>query len=308
MAEKKYMSLENLQEYDALIKAKIDDGDARTYSWDELENRPFYTESPVLYNGYPEISWFSSRLSFMLHEGRTYHVEHTNANNDLAGQDLIAEIGQYGGVVLKPLYSEDNAYYYELLYDSDSNVTYFYPIGTAWKEGMPETSEDGSYSYTSKLQLIVEHKDVNDLAVVQLDEKYIPSSIARVSDHNALESRVEGVESALDAFETVVTDDIATAKQEAIEAANTAANAVKNDLLNGAGEAYDTLKELGDLIDDNQDAISALETVATGKADKEHDHSISDVAELEDTIGNLMTAIEAIGEITSEEISALFSK
>ena len=28
MAEKKYMSLENLQEYDALIKAKIDEGDA----------------------------------------------------------------------------------------------------------------------------------------------------------------------------------------------------------------------------------------------------------------------------------------
>lgn len=49
-------------------------------------------------------------------------------------------------------------------------------------------------------------------------------------------------------------------------------NAVKNDLLNGAGTAYDTLKELGDLIDDNQDAIGALETVAAGKADKEHNH------------------------------------
>ena len=34
-----------------------------------------------------------------------------------------------------------------------------------------------------------------------------------------------------------------------------ATSALKNDLLNGAGDAYDTLKELGDLIDDNQDAI-----------------------------------------------------
>jgi hypothetical protein len=50
------------------------------------------------------------------------------------------------------------------------------------------------------------------------------------------------------------------------------AEAVKNDLLNGAGTAYDTLKELGDLIDDNQDAIEALEIVATNKADKEHNH------------------------------------
>ena len=55
------------------------------------------------------------------------------------------------------------------------------------------------------------------------------------------------------------------AKQYADSAASTAANAVKNDLLNGAGAAYDTLKELGDLIDDNVDAIEALEAVAAEK-------------------------------------------
>ena len=48
--------------------------------------------------------------------------------------------------------------------------------------------------------------------------------------------------------------------------------AVKNELLNGAGEAYDTLKELGDLINENQDALEALELVAAGKADKDHKH------------------------------------
>lgn len=37
----------------------------------------------------------------------------------------------------------------------------------------------------------------------------------------------------------------------------------KDDLLNGAGEAYDTLKELGDLIDSNKTTIEALETVAS---------------------------------------------
>lgn len=46
-----------------------------------------------------------------------------------------------------------------------------------------------------------------------------------------------------------------------IEAAK---NAVKNDLLNGAGEAYDTLKELGDLIDTNKSAIDALKDTAAG--------------------------------------------
>lgn len=47
-----------------------------------------------------------------------------------------------------------------------------------------------------------------------------------------------------------------------------ARNDLKNALLNGAGEAYDTLKELGDLIDENTDAIDALEEIAINKMDK----------------------------------------
>ena len=78
----------------------------------------------------------------------------------------------------------------------------------------------------------------------------------------------------------------ANAKSYADSAASTAANKVKDDLLNGAGTAYDTLKELGDLIDDNVDAIDALEAVAAGKADAEHDHAIADVT-------GLQTALDA---------------
>ena len=57
-----------------------------------------------------------------------------------------------------------------------------------------------------------------------------------------------------------------TALASAKTYADSAATKVKNDLLNGAGTAYDTLKELGDLIDDNIDAIEALEAVAANKA------------------------------------------
>lgn len=57
------------------------------------------------------------------------------------------------------------------------------------------------------------------------------------------------------------------------------ADQVKSDLLNGAGAAYDTLKELGDLIDDNADAIDVLETVAASKvaiADYDiHTHTVA---------------------------------
>lgn len=53
---------------------------------------------------------------------------------------------------------------------------------------------------------------------------------------------------------------------EAKTYADNAANKVKNDLLGGAGAAYDTLKELSELITDNQDAIDVLESVASSKA------------------------------------------
>lgn len=74
---------------------------------------------------------------------------------------------------------------------------------------------------------------------------------------------------------------------------------VKNDLLNGAGDAYDTLKELGDLINENVDAIDALETIAAGKASQvDLDNTDARVNELsanaemiEDQINNLNQAI-----------------
>ena len=67
-------------------------------------------------------------------------------------------------------------------------------------------------------------------------------------------------------------DALVSAKAYADTVATNAANAIKSDLLNGAEAAYDTLKELGDLINENVDAIEALEAVASGKADAVHDH------------------------------------
>jgi hypothetical protein len=60
--------------------------------------------------------------------------------------------------------------------------------------------------------------------------------------------------------------------------------------LGGAGEAYDTLKELGELIENgNKDALEALNNVATGKADKVHSHEISDVNGLSAALGEKIT-------------------
>lgn len=83
-----------------------------------------------------------------------------------------------------------------------------------------------------------------------------------------------------------------------------AAEAVKNELLNGAGEAYDTLKELGDLITNNKDALDALSEIATGKADKEHSHE--EYAEKEHTHDQYITDISGKADVghTHEEYAA----
>lgn len=73
------------------------------------------------------------------------------------------------------------------------------------------------------------------------------------------------------------------------EYADNAANTIKDDLLNGAGEAYDTLKELGELINENSDALEALEEIAVSKAEKDHNHD--DIYYTEEEINQKITDI-----------------
>ena len=93
-------------------------------------------------------------------------------------------------------------------------------------------------------------------------------------------------------------------KHDELYDAKGAAEAVKNELLNGAGAAYDTLKELGDLITTNKDALDALSEVATGKADKEHSHE--EYAEKEHTHDQYITDISGKADVvhTHEEYAA----
>lgn len=55
-----------------------------------------------------------------------------------------------------------------------------------------------------------------------------------------------------------------------------AKNAVKNELLGGAGTAFDTLKELADLIQTNVGAIDALEAIAAGHVRFDQAQTIGD--------------------------------
>ena len=93
----------------------------------------------------------------------------------------------------------------------------------------------------------------------------------------------------------------ASAKLDAAKSyADSAAANVKNELLNGAGDAYDTLKELGELIDDNTDAITVLNDVAASKADKEHIHAIEDITGLKPIINEFNEHTHSWNDLTDK--------
>lgn len=144
------------------------------------------------------------------------------------------------------------------------------------------------------------HDDLYDIkgAAAEAEQNAKSYADGLVGDYASKEHDhvVEDITDFIDSVNTLIeekgyADAIATAKQEAITTAATdattkadnalalaksyadsAASDIKNDLLNGAEAAYDTLKELGDLINENVDAIEALETIASGKADADHTH------------------------------------
>ena len=149
-------------------------------------------------------------------------------------------------------------------------------------EALSELTEDSTHrtvtdaeksTWNAKSDFSGSYNDLTDKPSIPSIEglasvTYVDTELEKKSDSD---HKHDGV------YETVGTAQ--TKADAALESAKSYADGIKNDLLNGAGEAYDTLKELGELIDENQDAIEALEIVATGKADKDHTHDIYETKE-----------------------------
>jgi hypothetical protein len=121
------------------------------------------------------------------------------------------------------------------------------------------------------------------------DLKYVDKPITDALSQKADKSELSSVNAAQLNGKTANDFEVAGAEERAKQYADEAANKVKDDLTNHSAEAYETLKQLGELIDDNKDALEALNTVATGKADKVHSHEISDVNGLSAALGEKIT-------------------
>lgn len=70
------------------------------------------------------------------------------------------------------------------------------------------------------------------------------------------------------------------AESNSIAAANSYTDDKIANLLENSTEAVDSIFELRDAMEENADAISALETIAAGHADKKHTHKVEDITDI----------------------------
>lgn len=245
MAIKKYLSLTRLSEYDELIKEKITEGDAGVKSYVDTEVAKKANSSHTHDDRYYTETEIDTKLSGI----------NTSISNITSGTTPVKEAEHAG--------SADNA-------DTATNAD---KLGGQLPSYYAKASDIPTGALADKD--VISESDLDNA----LAEKVNAAAEGNHSHSN--KTVLDGITSAkVSAWDSAESN----AKAYADSAATTAANTVKNDLLNGAGTAYDTLKELGDLIVDNQDAIEALETIASGKADATHSHVISDVTGLQSAL------------------------
>lgn len=239
---KKYLSLERLTEYDALIKAEIAEGDASVKSYVDTEVAKKANSSHAHDDRYYTETEIDGKLSAI----------NTSIGNITSGSTPVKE-AEHADSATSSLDAEKLGGQLPSYYAKASDI----PTGSlASKNSVSESDLDSAL--VEKVNAAAEGNHSH-------------------SNKTVLDGITSTKVSAWDSAES-------NAKTYADNAATTAANKVKDDLLNGAGTAYDTLKELGELIDDNKDAIDALEDIASGKANETHIHAISDVTDLQSTL------------------------
>lgn len=245
MAIKKYLSLEGLSEYDALVKEEISSAvskkanSSHTHTVSNVTNlqTALDTMNSEIDGSIKSLSVSGKTITYTKNDGSTGTITTQDTNTDTKVTNTLA------------------------------TTTKAYVTGTtsATTSTGAQVFDTGVYLDTTAGQLVATTfkgaLDGNAKTATSATSASSATKATQDGNGNTITSTYE-------------TKSAASAKlTEAKTYADSAAAQVKNDLLNGAGGAYDTLKELGDLIDVNVDAIEALETVAANKADKGHTHN-----------------------------------
>lgn len=261
---KKYLSLERLTEYDELIKSTISSGDAgvKSYVDTELSKKANSSHSHAI----SDITSLETTLNGKVPTSRTINGKALNANITLSASDVGADASGSASAVQTKLDTHTS--------NSDIHVTT--TNKSNWNSAY--THSTSAHAPSNAQANVIEGIKVNGTSLTP-SSKVVSITIPTTASDIGAATSGHNHDSKYDAKGAA-----ASALADAQAYADSAASTVKNDLLNGAGTAYDTLKELGDLIDDNKDAIDALEEIASGKANATHTHAISDVSGLQSAL------------------------
>ena len=230
MATKKYLSLDRLTEYDALIKQEIADSVSGKSDSGHTHDDRYYTETEI-----------NSKLSTI----------NTSISNITSGTTPVKEA--------EHAESADTA-------TNATNATH-------------ATSADSATTATSATKAT---QDGNGKVIADTYETKTDAS-AKLAEAKTYTDTVAAGKSDTNHNH----DDKYDAKGAAATAesnAKTYADTAVANLLENSTEAVDSIYELRDAMNDNADAIEALQSIAAGKADATHDHEISEVNGLQSAL------------------------
>lgn len=274
---KKYLSLDRLTEYDELIKGVVSDGDNAT-----LASAKSYADG--LANGKADKT----------HDHNDVYYTETEIDTKLSEVNTSITNITSGTIVVKKAEEANHATNADTATNA-TNAEHAASADTAVQADKATKADEATHATSADNAEEANHA-VNADKATNADNATNATNATKATQDASGNVITTTYETKTDASAK-----LDEAKGYADTVAATAANKVKDDLLNGAGEAYDTLKELADLIDENQDAISVLEDVATGKADRDHTHNWN---ELEDRPFGEGVPVETVllGETTFDAI------
>lgn len=153
---------------------------------------------------------------------------------------------------------------------------------------------------STKLSTVESQSNTNkgDITTVKGSISTLESSVAAVQESiKTIQDQIASATNIDDTKSTTTT----TYSSSKIDSDITAAKqAVKDDILGGAGTAFDTLKELADLISTNKDAIDSLKTLAAGHVKFDEAQTLSDTQKA--------TACSNIGAAGAADVSSLTTR
>ena len=113
---------------------------------------------------------------------------------------------------------------------------------------------------------------------------------------NALDGKAAASHAHAQADVTGLVDDLAA--RPTTEAMNTAISTAISDLIGGAPETYNTLKEIADYIEAHQDVVNALNAAIGAKADK------TTVETLQALVNGIKSTVDGLGALATKDVVA----